>query len=667
MPRLFTTSSARRIRARRRLRLARRRLVRSRRGSALVLVLVMTFGMAALVLSGMFLAANATALGKSYDKEADFKYAAEGAIGMGKSRLNNDAYVLPDTGFATLVTGGTMQAADGTPVRGLTYNLYVGPTGSTTGQHGMFASVVAEARDAHGARFVRRVELTQESFAKFAYWSNRERSSGGAVISFGSGDHLWGPVWSNDSINVSASGGATFHADVGTAERIVGKANGVFEKGYKENEKRIELPTNTRLVRLPGYAASGGMSFTAPANSGGETQVLMRIEFVAIDLSQPANADSTGDDEGFIRVYTANAGQTKWLRGDYTDQAIARRMCGDFHGGKFYPVDAHNAWTDDDGDDNTERGWFMDQVHGASPSNSQRKHAELRFSKIMAEPGARCYLGGDPHLVYSERADADPRRYIGGEDTTFTRVGRYGSWREWTGTPYPPLVALQSAAGARKRSAQEISTLIPLHRGANTGARGVIHVAGTTAVSGTVRGRVTLYATGDIVIVDDVRYATDPSSNGGITQCKDILGILSDNDVVLSDNAIFTPQNTSSGYRNLDDTKDAYLHSVIMALNTSFGVQNFNAGPTDANDCQGNNVGRGCLFLTGGLIQETRGAVGQSNGTGFVKRYSYDRCAAIKPPPYFPTTGRFLDNRYYEIDPVRFDVTSLFKSLVPQQ
>ena len=95
--------------------------------------------------------------------------------------------------------------------------------------------------------------------------------------------------------------------------------------------------------------------------------------------------------------------------------------------------------------------------------------------------------------------------------------------------------------------------------------------------------------------------------------------------------------------------------------------QNYNAGPTDANGCQGSDVGRGCLFLTGGLIQEARGAVGQSNGTGFIKRYSYDRCAAIKPPPYFPTTGLFLDNRYYEIDPVRFNVTSLFKSLVPQQ
>ena len=50
-----------------------------------------------------------------------------------------------------------------------------------------------------------------------------------------------------------------------------------------------------------------------------------------------------------------------------------------------------------------------------------------------------------------------------------------------------------------------------------------------------------------------------------------------------------------------------------------------------------------------------------------MKRYSYDRCAVINPPPYFPTTGRFPDNRYSELDPVRvsLDDGQLFKSLSP--
>jgi hypothetical protein len=115
----------------------------------------------------------------------------------------------------------------------------------------------------------------------------------------------------------------------------------------------------------------------------------------------------------------------------------------------------------------------------------------------------------------------------------------------------------------------------------------------------------------------------------------------------------------------MDDTKDFFVQGVMMAINTSFGVESYDTGPRDANDCGVTDVGRGCLFLTGGLIQERRGAVGLTDGHGFIKRYSYDRCAIQIPPPYFPTTGRFFDNRYSEIDPARFNVTTLYQSLTP--
>jgi hypothetical protein len=103
----------------------------------------------------------------------------------------------------------------------------------------------------------------------------------------------------------------------------------------------------------------------------------------------------------------------------------------------------------------------------------------------------------------------------------------------------------------------------------------------------------------------------------------------------------------------------------MMALNTSFTVQDYDEGPDNVNDCEGSNNGRGCLYLSGGLIQKERGAVGLLGGEGFVKRYSYDRCAVITPPPYFPTTGRFTDNRYYELNPVGFNAADLFRSTTP--
>jgi hypothetical protein len=192
----------------------------------------------------------------------------------------------------------------------------------------------------------------------------------------------------------------------------------------------------------------------------------------------------------------------------------------------------------------------------------------------------------------------------------------------------------------------------------------VIYVAGTTGVSGVLNGQVTLYATGTTVILDNLRYSADPA----IGVCKDILGLITGNDVVIADNALNTPQDVSGGggpTLNLKATKDLYVHTVVMALNTSWRVENYSTGPNNANGCGTTVNGRGCLYLTGGIIQEARGAVGLSSGEGFSKRYSYDRCAVVNPPPYFPTTGRFNDNRYYELDPVGFNVTTLFHLITP--
>jgi hypothetical protein len=46
--------------------------------------------------------------------------------------------------------------------------------------------------------------------------------------------------------------------------------------------------------------------------------------------------------------------------------------------------------------------------------------------------------------------------------------------------------------------------------------------------------------------------------------------------------------------------------------------------------------------------------------TGYLKRYSYDQCAAIAPPPYYPTTGYFGRGRLFEVDPTGFDVDEYF-------
>jgi hypothetical protein len=624
-----------------------------RQGFALLTVILLTLAMAALAASAVFLTGNAGILSTSQDREREFKYGAEAAMAIGKSRLNTDPLVLPDTSYVTLMSNQQVFGADGAPLPGVTVNLYAGPTGSTSGQFGRFASVVAEARDGQGARFVRRLELTQESFAKYAYWSNHETNNG-QTIYFANGDNLWGPVWSNDNISI-ASSGAWFHNEVGTAKAISGKPYGTFSRGYSENQQPIKLPSTSTLSKLTSYAASGNTNFVTP-NSGAAAGVIARVEFVAVDLGGPT--DSTGVDEGFLKVYVANVGEDNWLRGDWTNNKSTTTNCGAAYrtvpnGPRlFFPASVHNV----------NNVWFTNLlIAGGMTARQAQDTANASLGEIMAKSTARCYLGGDPHLVAIERNNANftnAEKQIGGDETTFTPVnGARGHWLQWTG----PVDARLAA-----RRPWDAQYLFPIYRGLNPGTKGVAAFSGTIGVSGVLRGRMTIYSTGSVIVLDDLRYATDPSAG----KCADMLGIIAANDITVADNAILGPQsiqaaNGAAFWKNFDDTKDVYVHGIMMALNTSFGAENYSSGPSNANGCEGGTSGRGCLYLYGGLIQESRGAVGLVSGQGYVKRYSYDHCAIQTPPPYFPTTGRFVDNRYYEIDPVRFNVAQLFASLVP--
>lgn len=627
-----------------------RRLV-NRRGSALILVLIFTTGLAALAMAAIFMTGTSRSLSGINERDHEMKYAAEAAMAMGKSRLNMDALALPDSGVDTLQVGATLVGADGQPIPWVRSNLYIGPTGSTTGQFGRFASVVADVSDPRGGRVIRRLELTQESFAKFAYWSNRE-TSGFGTIYFGSGDVLFGPVWSNDVISISSSG-ASFRDEVGTARTISGRSYGSFAIPPRENQTPIPLPSTAMLARLSTYATTGSLNFTAPT-SGDETTVRMRIEFLNTDLN--ADGDSLDANEGFIKVYTANSGNTGWLRGTLDRTSIANnRNCGDWHpvlpGGdlKFFPASIHNT------------AWFRALMIAGGMTTAQADAERIaNLQTIMSHTNARCYAGGDPHLVAIERNSASwlaPDKEKGGDDTTFTATGVMGAWRAY------PIAVDSRVTLARPRDA---GYLFPLSRDINPDVKGVIYVNGTVGVSGVVRGRVTLHSNQYIVIVDDLTYATDPSA--ATRACRDILGMIASRDVVVADNAMLTPQNVSSSgtaWRMVDDSRDLWIHSVIMAVSTSFRVERYNSGPTSAQACETTPWGRGCLRLTGGIIQDSRGAVGTSSGTGFIKRYSYDRCAATSPPPYFPTTGRYLDNRYSEIDPKNFDVVAYYRSLTP--
>lgn len=573
----------------------------NREGIALIMVFVVLLAVATLVGTASIVSSSSLVMTRQEDRMSTIVAAADAGLEEGRSLLNGNKTLYPDSNYTVLENGVAVTDASGKTIQGLQRWTYAGPIGITTGQYGVFGSIVTVVQDANGDRFIRREEVFQESFAKFAYFTDIDFS---ANIWFGGGDQLFGPVHSNDQIGIHSTG-ATFHSTLTTARNIVQKSYGTYYDKVTEYGLRIPMPATTDLSKLRNYAIAGNTRIVSNAN-GGADQAETRIEFLAIDLD--GDGFTNGPTEGFFRVYQSS--NEAWVSADVPGGGLtASQNCGDFH-----------------------------STHGnnfrAAPAHTGGSHTTALGS--LQASTRRCYLGGSDSIFGNFQA---------------TDAVGPGQWLQWTGTVDSALIALGRA---------DAQYLWPLSRKTNPNFKGVIFVDGKVVVSGVVRGRITIASTDNIIIGDDFRYATNPSAGS----CADIVGLFSGTDVVVADNAINSPiQPSGSGtWYTYDDTRDEFIDGIILALD-NFTAFNYNTGSTSAQPCGSTTWGRGCLFLTGGVIQRQRGAVGTSGGTGYLKRYDYDRCAYTDPPPYFPTTGHFAQGRYYEVNPLAFNVSTYFKSL----
>jgi len=594
------------------------RVIDNERGIALVVVLLVVLAVAAIIAGAAMLGSNTTLINKHQARLSVLETVADAGLEEARSRINGDKTQYPDSGYSVIEAGATVYASDGSVIPNVKRWLYVGPSGVTTGQYGVFGSVVAVAQDPQGNRVVRRGEVFQESFSKYAYYTTVE-----GLIYFASGDQIFGPVHSNDVIKI-ASSGATFFGPVTTAQTISGKSYGTFKQGYQERVPVIPMPTTADLDKLKNQAVIGNTAI-AGSNNGNAGQARTRIEFVALDLN--ADGDSTDDDEGFMKVYQSNI--EWWVVAD----TVGWSGTGATKGVRDSPNCGH--------------------VYTGSGAN----HAALGFVTFANHPIVWS-SGNDSKSNAPGQGGTTRRCYLGGSDLlntpqVFTPIDARGSWMAWPGAVDPRVTAV---AGA------QAPFLWPITRVLNPNFKGVIHVEGKVAVSGRLRGRVTLAATGNIILADDVTYVTNP----GAGNCKDILGMFSGDSIVVADNLLNNPVPWLQGQSAVhwDESWDEFIHGFVLALEI-FTVQNYFTGSTTAEPCGARNAGRGCLFVTGGIIQKQRGAVGLTDGHGYIKRYSYDQCGLTNPPPYFPTTGHFARGHYFEVEPTGFDVAAYWSLLTP--
>jgi hypothetical protein len=615
--------------------------VRNERGIALVTVLLIGFAVSAIALAGAMWMLNSQMIQKNGDRASLINDAAVAGTEEGRMILSSNPALYPTTGYATLENGVTVKDAAGVAIPRLARWTYAGPDGITSGQYGVFGTIITVVKDSSGNTVVRREQVAQESFAKYAYFTTIEGN-----IVFANNDQIRGPVHSNDLIKIAGSG-ATFFDQVSTAQSsIQGQSNGTFSVPPKLSVPAVPLPTTQAFTALQTHAANAGMSFVGNVNGNGSGESSIRLEFIAIDLN--ADGDSTDINEGFVRIYQDNVRPwyvTAQLTGNPGPNGDIRRTpnCG-------APVDLGVITPNPAAASATARFRTAADTNPGGARNGQA-------SNLLGAAGfpSRCYLGGDPRLT--QTTWAQPVQF---DLNAWNAV--QGGWPGAAGwIPRPGGIGAPNgiAAFANRRDA---AYLWPINRVYNPSWEGVIYVGGRVAISGVVNGRITIASPENIVIADDIRTAVDPGS-AAAADCGNIVGLFSGDSVVVSDNVLNSPQqiNGANPYRTYDETTEEDIHAVVLALDI-FGVERYDQGATDAEDCNGTNNGRGCLALTGGIIQNTRGAVGQTNGHGYTKRYAYNSCAASDPPPYYPTTGHFARNRMYELDPRNFDVSAWFSA-----
>lgn len=657
---------------------------RNRRGAALLFTLVVSIAVAAMALGAVLLSSSARLTTRFGAREASMQAAANGGLELIRDSLNHGVFdsLLPDNDFTTFALNQPIPDVFGNPIPGITRSLYVGRTGgrtggaATAGQYGNnFASGVSVIRDQRGAVAARRLLMTQESWAKFAVAINNWSGTG----MYGCNESIQGPFHSNDKLRLQ--GGCNpkilFAGPASVVGAITNQSSGNYQGGLTTNAAPIVWPTPARISLMQQFAvdadASGG-DYDLTSLTSGQTVPGLRIEFLTIDVNGNGSIEW---DEGYMRVWkpTTTADTvlaftnarlwTKFPPGSGltvpVDPNALSRNCGavtKVNGTvRFYTAsEVYNAVQAAGGNNSARRDavrWLL------SGGNTGSAHSSMTGGGAVTPSQRRCFLGGDPALYPGTNGtDLTP-------DPSLTNVAGTAAFGEWMARRTGPHA---SVSGIRSDAAY----LIPLGR--NPNFKGAIFVNGDVAISGRLRGRVSVFATGNIVLADDLLYTVPPGTNCGVD--GDIFGAIATRDIVIADNSVQTPFNVGGTlYGGFDDTpRDEQFNMFFLAAGTGSGsTGNFYTsglpgvpGPVPpyymngtkhssatAENCAGGPAG--CIRITGGLAM---GRVDfytfrtDAQAYGYAEAHAYDKCGAINPPPYFPTTGEFSESRYYEIDPV---------------
>lgn len=692
---------------------------RNRRGSALILVLLMTLAVAALAIAAIFMSSSAGLLSRFYDKERSYRYAAESAIALVQSRLLHQDLAIPDTGMSVVLSGVRIPRADGSVDSSVRVTVYAATTGDTTGRGWPFVTVVAQAFDNFGTRHVRRADLRRTPFSRYALVADTFNTG----FTFGPGV-VDGRVHSNQTWR-SASG--TVYRDTVTAvEGFAGSAT--YASDTTSAVAPMRYPADSTYAGLTVRADSFDLLF-APVSGGARGS---RLEFVAFD----ADADGSVEvGESFARVFDLAAGRdTSRLvvpvdtadfyffgfgRATLWTDPIVQNQCGAFYyrGTRwmFFPVATHRAaWA---------RNVLLNPggsnypVPNPPTMNTMDDYSYAAVSAILQLPTARCFPAGSPFLLTTERftnssgvvtgtaADTVPFGVVtppggwpasapngyGGSDTTFTvrsrtctistggtsgrcdggTIADLGSWRAFGGT------AVTGIANTVRQSA-ELPMLWPINAAGNTATRNVMRATGGPLfLSGRLRGELTLLVDGSVRIIDALTYVSAPA-DPATPACADQLGIVAVGDILVADNALMRVRRIAASslsstnfVRHFGSARDLSIHANLMSLRGTVGTAGAGRNAISSNGLEcprtggAANSASGCFLITGAMVMRRYTPLQTASTAGFRWAGTADRCqSTFRRPPFFPLTNRYTRVRTVEIEAARANTPPEIRALL---
>jgi hypothetical protein len=132
-----------------------------------------------------------------------------------------------------------------------------------------------------------------------------------------------------------------------------------------------------------------------------------------------------------------------------------------------------------------------------------------------------------------------------------------------------------------------------------------------------------------VYIDSSIAYDVNPKLPDGSANpsCTSTLGIVADNDVMITDNA--------------DNSNNVTIDAAIFSLKGGFGAENYASRSID-----------GTIKLVGAVQAYDRNPVGTFSGGsithGFRKNYNYDSRLQDSPPLGYPQTTNFAVKNWYE-------------------